>query len=151
MNNVQRQLYINKHEGENACYILRRKIMLLEDGKVCESRNCINSHVCNKIKWANGHSKNKFHFCGNFIRRQHTLTLSQRHAVSLSLVGKSVATIYTRKLSTIVNSRICPEVEKCGYNSYCKGILVTLRKGIRKPLYEIKCELDLRYPEESKL
>ena len=151
MNDVQRQLYINKHTGETACYISRRKIILLENGFSCKTESCLNSHFCNKIKWVSKQSKHKVVICGDFIRRQHTLTPSQRHLFSLSMVGKPVATTYTKKTSTIVNSRICPEVEKCGYNSYCKGILVTLQKGIQKPLYEIKCELDLRYPEESKL
>ena len=152
MNDVQRQLYINKHTGETACYISKRKIMQFESGKLCERRyTCSKRNFCSEILWKNALSKHKFEYCGGFLKVKHTITQSQRHLLSLSMVGKSALTVYTIKPYTIVNSRICPEVEKCGYNSYCKGILVTLQKGKRKPLYEVKCELDLRYSEKSKV
>lgn len=150
MNDVQRQIYINKHTGEMACKTLRRQIIQLGKGEICDRFSpCSNRAFCNGICWQNTMSRaSKYtRHCSEFLRRQHTLTLSQRHAFALSLVGKSVATTYTKVPTTIESARICPEVENCGYNSYCKGIIVTLRKGKRKPLYEIKCELDLRYFE----
>lgn len=145
MNDVQRKMYINKHIGETAC-TNKRHIITLGSGKIC-TYNCMLEQFCNKIYWLTSRSTTPRMYCNVYIRVQHNLTQAQRHVLSLSMVGKSVATIYTKRLSTIVSSRICPEVEKCGYNSYCKGLLLTLRKGKRKPLYEIKCEIDLKYLE----
>ena len=109
MNDVQRQIYINNHIGAMACHISKRKIMQFESGKLCEARRtCKRRNFCSEISWTNALSKHNFQHCGGFLKVKHTLTQSQRHLLSLSMIGKPAVTIYTIVPYTIVNTRICP-------------------------------------------